>query len=204
MRDSSCRQAHDEIVMWLTRLHGMKTPFSIAQIYGKHLLVCSLLLASTLFYLQALPGDTPSNLEQCKNMLMGSFVGDAATMPVHWVYDQEELKKSANCSYILYHSPSICPFYTYLKGSFSPYGDESIPLMSSMIENPSMVFIKPRAVQFMLDFFKNYKGRLSELPKSFLVTKGTSSSDDVQAHGIVKVPLIVARYHNSPEVYKKI
>ena len=41
------------------------------------------------------------------------------------------------------------------------------------------------------------------MPKAFLAT-GTPSTDDIQAHGIVKVPLIVARYHNSPLLYEKV
>ena len=172
--------------------------------YGKQLTTLTTLLIIVLLYMLMLSSLSSNNYVQCENMLTGVFVGDAATMPVHWIYNQKELRDSIESSSVLFHSPPICPYYTYPKGTLSPYGDESIPLINSMVSDPSFVFTKPRAVQFMLDFFKKYQGRLSALPKDFLNTKGKSSSDDIQAHGIVKVPLIVARYYNSPEVYKKV
>ena len=168
--------------------------------YGKRLIVFTIFLVM----IWLLMFSSSSSYSQCENMLMGSFVGDAATMPIHWVYNQEELRASLKGSSVLFHSPPICPYYTYTTGTLSPYGDESIPIVNSMASNPSLVFTRARTIQFMLDFFNKYQGRLSGLPRDFLTAKGASSSHDIQAHGIVKVPLIVARYYKSDDVYEKV
>ena len=125
-------------------------------------IILSLYVMVLFRFIIAAEGASISNIDrdhvQCENMLMASFIGDAATMPVHWVYDQQRLKVSirsdSNLTSVLYHSHSICPFYSYPTGVFSPYGDESVPLVYSMTDNPTRSFSKQASAKSMRDFFE--------------------------------------------------
>nr|XP_054755327.1 crystallin J1A-like [Lytechinus pictus] len=68
--------------------------------------------------------------------IVGSFIADAATLPVHWVYNQEllasEVAKHATPEFI---PNSICPFYQIPTGKNSAYGDHLYVLLKSVVEN---------------------------------------------------------------------
>lgn len=149
-------------------------------------------------------------------LVRASFITDAATMPVHWIYNQTELAALVQQRSPAFFSPPSCPFYKYPGGVFSPYGDESIPLLRSM----SLLgeFNTEKSAEAMHSFFTSYPdemvhgyaGRLNHAPKAFSEARNEGKSwdecsqDDTQANGIAKVPLIVARYAGSPEMPSKI
>ena len=107
-----------------------------------------------------------------------------------------------------FYEPPACPYYTYVSGKLSPYGDESIPLLRSIEENRDLRV--SAAASSMYTFFKSYSGRLNHVPKLFMESHDSGkpfsecSQEDNQAHGIVKVPLIVAKYFDLPELLDKV
>lgn len=133
-------------------------------------------------------------------MIVGSFIGDAATMGLHWIYNQNELaeKVKQNGGAAAFFEPPSCPFYQYQSGSLSPYGDEIIPFLHSFASEQS--FVKESAAAASYDFFKSYSGRLNHVPKQFVANRDDGkawdecSVVDSQAHGIIKMPLTVALY----------
>jgi hypothetical protein len=149
-------------------------------------------------------------------MIKSSLISDAASMPLHWIYDQTVLAaKLGSESAPFYPSPS-CPFYSYPPGVFSPYGDESFPLLRSIANEGH--FDRDLAASDMFDFFatyptegdKGYAGRLNHAPKQFVAAREAGKAwdecaqEDTQANGITKVPLIVARYAGQADLAEKI
>eukprot|EP00198_Chlamydomonas_reinhardtii_P007969 XP_001697306.1 predicted protein [Chlamydomonas reinhardtii] len=69
--------------------------------------------------------------------LLGALVADAATAPLHWIYNAAKLKevlttngdRTADPEFF---DPPSCPFYTNTVGALSPYGQELIPLVKFM------------------------------------------------------------------------
>lgn len=150
------------------------------------------------------------------SMIKASLISDAASMPLHWIYNQdiilEKLGENALVDSSFFPTPS-CPYYSYPFGVYSPYGDESIPIMRSL--SSVGAYEHDDVATKMVDFFsiytektieKDYVGRLSHVPTLFLEARRAGKPweecnfDDYQAYGIAKVPLIVARYAGSPEL----
>lgn len=157
-------------------------------------------------------------LIRASSMVKVSLLSDAATMPLHWIYNQDTILEKIGTHQFSAHDASFyptpsCPYYSYPFGVYSPYGDESIPLFRSLACVGS--YDCKDVASNMFNFFsaypdktpeKDYNGRLSHVPKVFVEARGSGksweecSSDDFQATGIAKVPLIVARYAGSPEL----
>eukprot|EP01031_Cornospumella_fuschlensis_P027511 gene27511-33230_t len=155
------------------------------------------------------------NQKRASMMLKASIVSDAASMPLHWIYDQSviaaKLSESGDATNAAFFPTPSCPFYSYPAGVLSPYGDESLPLIHSIASKGE--FVQDHAAETMADFFstypnvegqsKGYAGRLNHAPKSFLTARqegkewSECSQDDNQANGLAKVPVIVARYVGS-------
>jgi len=72
--------------------------------------------------------------ERAKSAIIGGFVADAATMPLHWIYDQslveKMMKRDGDIRGAEFFDPPSCPFYSYSLGEQSPYGDEVMPLVT--------------------------------------------------------------------------
>lgn len=59
-------------------------------------------------------------------MVLSSLMSDAASMPLHWIYDQATVQAKVDAAggrAAFFHTAS-CPYYTYPVGALSPYGDE--------------------------------------------------------------------------------
>jgi hypothetical protein len=145
-------------------------------------------------------------------MIKASLLGDAASMPLHWIYDQRVIasklhEHSLEKDSSFFPTPS-CPYYNYPSGVFSPYGDESVPILKSMVQSPSAEFEVTPACEEIYKFYrsyaeegdKGYVGRLNHVTKTFVSERDAGkewsqcAADDSQANGIAKVALIVARY----------
>ncbi|KAK9830326.1 hypothetical protein WJX72_011026 [[Myrmecia] bisecta] len=131
-------------------------------------------------------------------------------MGLHWIYDVSEIKRilGRDAEHPEFFKPPSCPFYKYASGSLSPYGDEVRPLLTSMCDAGGL-----DAAQFTdasYAFFSAYKGRLNHVPKQLVTNiKGgaawpNAAVQDDQAHGLVKVPVLVARYAGLPELPSKV
>jgi hypothetical protein len=143
-----------------------------------------------------------------------SFFADAATMPLHWVYDQQVVEAKVKIAADAgkgpeFYSPTFCPFYNYTVGRQSPYGDETLPLLTSMVEKGHFDVEDARDCSFQ--FCRTYDGRLNNITKKFYSSRLTgldwtecAVADDMQFLALMKLPIIVARYAGSPSLIEKV
>ena len=146
------------------------------------------------------------------------MAADAATMPLHWIYDQSVIaEKLAGGASPAFFDPPSCPFYKHPAGVFSPYGDESLPLMRSMASNEGN-FDKNNVAESFHRFFsthgekgdKGYEAYLNHVPKEFVKNRDAGKDwndcavEDSQAQGISKMHIIAARYAGQPELMTKV
>ena len=149
--------------------------------------------------------------ERARAAILGGFVADAATMPMHWIYDRtviDALLKESK-SVPEFFNPSCSKFYTYETGRLSPYGDEALPVFVCTSTEGFVDLDLCR--NEIYNFYKSYDGRLNRSSKRFreLRDSGLSWSDctqvdDIQFSVISKVPIIVARYCGSPIMLDKL
>lgn len=86
--------------------------------------------------------------------LLGATVADAATRPLHWVYDQKTLDDVLEgSSQPEFWPESQCPFYTIPLGVPSNYNDMVLTSLSSLYENNGKLDI-----QHVCESFKKHFG----------------------------------------------
>ncbi|CAI5736803.1 unnamed protein product [Peronospora destructor] len=122
-----------------------------------------------------------STKERARAAVTSGFVADAATLGLHWIYDDEKMKQLAmerGSAGLKFYDPPSCPFYSYKSGALSPYGDEILPLLQD-----------------------TYTGRLNSVFKE-MVVKGDAgkkypelASPSTDLHGGIKAPILVATYY---------
>ena len=61
--------------------------------------------------------------------LMGAFVADAAAMPLHWIYDTDEIvsilaNSNRTAQPEFFPTNKYCVFYDYPVGQFTPFGEQ--------------------------------------------------------------------------------
>lgn len=143
-------------------------------------------------------------VERARHMILGSFLADAATMGLHWVYSQKEISDlilASNQSGAFFNPP-ISKYYSYEHGLLSPYGDENFPLLETLAASTSNSdqFDSETFAAVTYSFFSDYKGRKNHPIKAFVENRSAGkpfaqcAAVDHQAQGIIKMPLIVAKY----------
>jgi ADP-ribosylglycohydrolase len=150
----------------------------------------------------------PSQKERAISAVVAAFVADAATMGLHWIYDDNKMKELLeNDRKPEFYEPPSCPFYSYENGNLSPYGDEILPLLKYLAA--SKEFEPKEFSSISYQAAKEYTGRLNQVMKE-LVNRGDtrgvdslypSTVDNRDAHGINKVPLLYARYGGNTHVF---
>lgn len=160
-----------------------------------------------------------SLLVRAQNIVRLSFLSDAATMPLHWIYDQNKitsiLTSNPNGNYNPIFYPILsCAYYNYHFGYLSPWGDESLPFLKSLSDYGS--FNNENIAESYYNYFKTYEvetidkpfiGRLNHVPKEFIKNREDKAKElkdcainDFQSHGIIRVPILVARYLGNPNL----
>mmetsp|Transcript_23244 Transcript_23244/g.55309 ORF Transcript_23244/g.55309 Transcript_23244/m.55309 type:complete len:364 (-) Transcript_23244:93-1184(-) len=170
-------------------------------------IVCSLALASLpLAVSNASHEDLTAAVsveQRAKNAVVGALVGDAASMGLHWIYDDAKLSNLVRRKGLLsfpsarrpeFFEPPSSPAYTYSSGSQTPYGDEVLPLLQNLAAHDN--FDKDTYTEESHKAAKEYSGRLNKVMTEFIDTK-SASSKNMQAHGMVKAPFVAARYAGS-------
>ncbi|OQR97505.1 hypothetical protein ACHHYP_10888 [Achlya hypogyna] len=135
---------------------------------------------------------------------IASLVSDAASMPLHWIYDDAELVARVAGQNPAFLSPPANKFYNYTEGALSPYGDEIVPLLQHLADAP--VFDAETFSNISLAAMQAYTGRLNGVMREFVARAAEGKkfphlagpNDD--SHGLNKVPLLVARYAGKPEL----
>ena len=161
-----------------------------------------------------------SLLIRAQNLVRLSFLSDAATMPLHWIYDQNKITSILTNNPINgnHHNPIFypilsCAYYKYQFGYLSPWGDESLPFLKSLSDYGS--FNIENIAESYYHYFKTYEietidkpfiGRLNHVPKEFIKNREETKAlkdcaiNDFQSHGIIRVPILVARYLGNPNL----
>lgn len=66
--------------------------------------------------------------------ILGAVVADAAAQPLHWVYDPVTMRRAvADVEYPEFLPNSVNPFYDLPAGNQSPYGDECVMMLESLV-----------------------------------------------------------------------
>uniref|UniRef100_A0A383VKV4 ADP-ribosylglycohydrolase n=1 Tax=Tetradesmus obliquus TaxID=3088 RepID=A0A383VKV4_TETOB len=157
--------------------------------------------------------------DRAKGAVVGALVADAATMGLHWIYDQGKLQqllasKGKQAAPEFFDPPS-CPFYEMPSGSLSPYGGELHALLRYMSQ-PALAAAAaskapldgPSWAAALAGYFKDvYAGYKNKSVKSVIANieagkayPATGDAEDTQANSLCKLPLIAAVYAGSPEL----
>jgi ADP-ribosylglycohydrolase len=73
--------------------------------------------------------------ERLRAALLGAFVADAATMPLHWIYSPEKISAILQGKDPEFYEKPSSPFYQYPVGDLSPYGAEALFVLKSVVEH---------------------------------------------------------------------
>ena len=141
--------------------------------------------------------------EKAQAMLLASFVGDALSLGVHWIYNTRVIDKKWGQveNYIKPERPTYHP--TKDQGDFTHYGDQTLVLLESVAEN-SGYSLSHFAASWQA-FFKNYDGYFDSATKDTLenlgagkdITAAGSGSDDLPGAGRI-APLVYC-YRNDED-----
>eukprot|EP00049_Salpingoeca_infusionum_P017599 m.353612 g.353612 ORF g.353612 m.353612 type:complete len:324 (+) comp16805_c0_seq1:85-1056(+) len=132
--------------------------------------------------------------------VVGAILGDAATTPLHWIYNQEHLAEAIGKeSPIFFPRPQV-KFYEANVGDLSPYGGEFMALAKGLDASQG-VFDASVAVKIMSDYFSQWAGYKNHTVKTFEANVADGKSfpevadvDDTQAACLVKAPLIAVAF----------
>mmetsp|Transcript_22693 Transcript_22693/g.42466 ORF Transcript_22693/g.42466 Transcript_22693/m.42466 type:complete len:353 (-) Transcript_22693:75-1133(-) len=156
-----------------------------------------------------------SREQRAMDGVLGVFVADAASMGLHWIYDNEQLMKKLGTRREApeFFSPPSCPFYSseenpghYEAGMSSPYGEEALALLDYMDAEGGEFADANAFAASLYNWSKNFKGYKNMCTKQFqanmdkLTEQGASEffpacgSNDAQANLFFKIPLLVVKY----------
>jgi len=142
--------------------------------------------------------------------ILGALVADAASMPLHWIYDTDKIKAllAGRQDRPEFFDPPSCPYYSYELGRNSPYGEQTIQLLEVVAENGRLDPLE-YANQAYVYFNGPYTGRLDHSLKGFLQnmkegkTWPNCGADDDQANSLAKIVSVVALYAGKPEMLSR-
>ena len=148
--------------------------------------------------------------QKLKFGIAAALVADAATLGLHWVYNQNEIKQLIasdrnNSVSPLFHTPLANKFYTHRNGQLSVYGEELLPMFDSLLEDQADHVLSNKDILFKryYDYFSAYPSRLNKMTKHFVQSvrdDNKSYADsvmvDAQANGFIKIPFLYGRYYN--------
>ncbi|GFR43427.1 hypothetical protein Agub_g4508, partial [Astrephomene gubernaculifera] len=154
--------------------------------------------------------------ERAKAAILGGLLADAASMPLHWIYDVPKLQsllesKSRQDTPEFFPEPS-CPFYKHPFGSLSPYGHELVPLLQSMAENGGELDAEKYS-EALYHYFTHTQPEAyrNKSVRSVVAAweegrRGTQCGDeaDFQANCFAKACILVARYAGQPQLRERV
>lgn len=146
--------------------------------------------------------------QRARAAILGGLVADAATMPLHWIYDVPKIntllaEAGRTATPEFFPTPS-CSFYTHKFGENSPYGFELVPLLESLASKGSFdAEDYSRAIHEYFtanSFYRNHSTK-AVVEKYEAGKRGLECGHDkdYQANCFAKAPLLVARYGGQPD-----
>jgi hypothetical protein len=151
--------------------------------------------------------------------VLGSFVADAATMGLHWIYDMAELQQhlaagaGSRGGAPEFREPPGCPYYQYPSGALSPYGDEALVLLRCMCASKGGEMDPVEFSDALFGWAKEYRqggGFIDHATQGFLthMLAGRQwpecGAEDKQANCLGKVAMLVARYAGTGKLTKQV
>jgi ADP-ribosylglycohydrolase len=150
--------------------------------------------------------------------ILGSFVADAAAMPLHWIYSTAKVKELVGQGDPeFYHTPS-CPFYDYALGENTPYGQQTLAYLNAVKGKT----IDPAQMQKAYEALYTSGGRCYTTTqnaskcykdgstKEFLknVASGLNypkcGGNDTQANAVAHMPLVVAKFAGQADLLDQV
>ena len=141
--------------------------------------------------------------DRAKAMVMASFVGDALSLGVHWIYNTNVIDKKWGQieNYIKPERPTYHP--TKDLGDFTHYGDQTLILLQSIADNSG--YNLAHFAETWQNLFKSYDGYFDGATKDTLdniasgkdITEAGSGSDDLA--GAARIAPLVYLYHRDED-----
>ena len=113
--------------------------------------------------------------------IVGACVGDAATRPVHWVYDRNLIENTIKNENPEFWPVNLSPFYSLETGRRSCYNDECLVMFNSLEANESN-FNKDHVEECLLQMFNptsEYAEALTRRVKAYESSQRTTHKDPV-------------------------
>ena len=141
--------------------------------------------------------------DKAKAMVMASFVGDALSLGVHWIYNTNvnDKKWGQVENYIKPERPTYHP--TKDLGDFTHFGDQTLILLQSIADSSG--YNLPHFAETWQNFFDSYDGYFDGATKDTLdnlasgkdIAEAGSGSDDLA--GAARIAPLVYLYHRDED-----
>lgn len=134
-----------------------------------------------------------SQRDRAKAAIVGAFVADAATMGLHWIYDQTKVDAlvAFRRDVPAFFEPPSSPAYKYQSGSLSIYGHGLMPVLRSVVEHHGLNSELLEETHFDAALFDEARTR-------------KALKESVHARDLAEIPIIVARYAGGPNVLERV
>lgn len=141
-----------------------------------------------------------SNLEKA---LKGAIIQDKYVLGLHWIYDTEKVKAhfddDSDCFDVLqdsFHKGKV-------KGDLTHYGDVMIHFMDYMnsVDQIDVASYYESFVEWMKEY-KGYKDKAMKMVVANLEEGNYKGSDSSELGGLVKIPPILLKYKDKPQLAK--
>jgi len=156
--------------------------------------------------------ETPTPKDRAIGAIVGSIVADAASMPVHWIYDVGKLQTLLGDKVATpeFFDPPSCPFYQYELGRGTPYGEGVLHYLEFVAKHDGK-FDPVKYAQEAFNYYDTqYTGRKNHSINDFIknIKEGKQwpncGADDSQADGLTKIGVITAAYYGNAELLTKV
>lgn len=166
--------------------------------------------------------------DRATGAILGSFVADAAAMPLHWIYNVSRVAEllGPGGDPAFYPTPS-CPFYKYPFGQFSPYGQQTFGYLGELASAVGGGRAWPDDMPQQLEeaYYALYRDDASACDaacgagctcyldgstKGFLNNEKAGKhwpscgADDDQANAMAHMPAVVARFAGDPKLLDRV
>eukprot|EP00730_Choanoeca_flexa_P011179 TRINITY_DN2396_c0_g1_i2.p1 TRINITY_DN2396_c0_g1~~TRINITY_DN2396_c0_g1_i2.p1 ORF type:complete len:334 (+),score=85.34 TRINITY_DN2396_c0_g1_i2:95-1003(+) len=127
-------------------------------------------------------------------------LAEAASMPLHWIYDAQKLKDTVGSKDPEFFEPLSCPFYEHTAGQWSPYGAEAAATAAALVA-AGPEFDGQEACKAFEAWFQTWTGYRNHSAKTAIanVQAGkpfplAADAGDTQVNSCVKVPIAMLAY----------
>ena len=123
----------------------------------------------------------PIRTQRAVAAIVGAAVGDAATRPVHWLYDREILESTIGSSNPEFWPTNLSPFYNVRTGRRSCYNDEAFAMLESLPVLPAIYDKDATRASLLKNFAPDseYADALARRLKAYDPSQRTTKRDPI-------------------------